>query len=133
MSTHLSHTQRPILLVANSSWYLSHYRRLLLQSLKQKRHHLVALSPVDSSTPELSEFLIHIPWRIHRSTDTNPFSLTISFLRMLLLVRAIKPRLVHSHTLKANLLAAIVTANFGIPCVLSFAGQHSCDVTFFFL
>ena len=41
---------------------------------------------------------------------------------MLFLVRAIKPRLVHSHTLKANLLAVVITAFFGVPCVLSFAG-----------
>ena len=114
---------RPLLVVANSSWYLLHYRRLLLETLQREGEHVVALSPVDSATPELSRLLIHIPWRIHRSTDANPFSLGVSFLRMLLLVRAIKPRLVHSHTLKANLLAVVVTAIFGVPCVLSFAGM----------
>jgi len=114
---------RPILVVANSSWYLLHYRRLLLQTLQEHDQHVVALSPVDSTTPRLSRLLIHIPWRIHRSTDTNPFSLGVSFLRIFFLVRAIKPQLVHSHTLKANLLAVVVTAIFGIPCVLSFAGM----------
>ena len=114
---------RPVLVVANSSWYLLHYRRLLLETLQREGEHVVALSPVDSATPELSRLLIHIPWRIHRSTDANPFSLGVSFLRMLFLVRAIKPRLVHSHTLKANLLAVVVTAIFGVPCVLSFAGM----------
>lgn len=114
---------RPILVVANSSWYLLHYRQLLLDTLKREGQHVMTLSPVDSTTPELSRLLIHIPWRIHRSTDANPFSLGISFLRMLFLVRAIKPRLVHSHTLKANLLAVVVTAIFGVPCVLSFAGM----------
>ena len=114
---------RPVLVVANSSWYLLHYRNLLLQSLQCDGKHVLALSPVDSSTPELSKLLIHIPWRIHRSTDSNPFSLGISFLRMLFLVRAIKPCFVHSHTLKANMLAVVVTAILGIPCVLSFAGM----------
>lgn len=113
---------RPFLVVANSSWYLFHYRRLLLETLRKEGEHVVALSPVDSTTPQLSRLLIHIPWRIHRTTDANPFSLGISFLRMLFLVRAIKPRLLHSHTLKANLLAVVVTAIFGVPCVLSFAG-----------
>jgi hypothetical protein len=114
---------RPLLVVANSSWYLLHYRHLLLETLQMEGEHVVALSPVDSATPELSRLLIHIPWRIHRSTDANPFSLGTSFLRMLFLVRAIKPRLVHSHTMKANLLAVVVTAIFGVPCVLSFAGM----------
>jgi glycosyltransferase involved in cell wall biosynthesis len=110
-------------MVANSSWYLLHYRQLLLETLQREGEHVVALSPVDSTTPELSRLLIHVPWRIHRSTDSNPLSLGISFLRMLFLVRAIKPRLVHSHTLKANLLAVVVTAILGVPCVLSFAGM----------
>ena len=123
------HGSRPLLVVANSSWYLAHYRQLLLEQLQHDGQHVVALSPVDSSTPELSRLLIHIPWRIHRSTDSNPFSFAISFLRMLFLVRAIKPRLVHSHTLKANLLTAVVTAMFGIPCVLSFAGMGRLSKT----
>ena len=114
---------RPVLVVANSSWYLLHYRNLLLETLQKAGEHVVALSPVDCTTPDLSKLLIHIPWRINRSTDSNPFSLAVSFLRMLFLVRAIKPRLVHSHTLKANLLAVVVTAFFGVPCVLSFAGM----------
>ena len=110
---------RPVLVVANSSWYLLHYRNLLLQSLQCDGKHVLALSPVDSSTPELSKLLIHIPWRIHRSTDSNPFSLGISFLRMLFLVRAIKPCFVHSHTLKANMLAVVVTAILGcLACSL---------------
>ena len=113
---------RPFLVVANSSWYLLHYRQLLLEALQREGEHVVALSPVDASTSSLSRLLIHIPWRIHRSTDANPFSLGISFLRMLFIMRAIKPRMVHSHTLKANLLAVVVTSFFGIPCVLSFAG-----------
>ena len=115
--------KRPILVVSNSSWYLFHYRKLLFETLLNAGMHVVALSPVDSSSPSLSDILLHIPWRIHRNTDSNPFSLLISFLRMLFLVRAIKPQLVHSHTLKANLLTSIVTSFFGIPSVLSFAGM----------
>ncbi len=117
------HYRRPVLVVANSSWYLWHYRKLLLQRLQQAREHVIALSPVDSTSPDLSNLLLHIPWRIHRSTDSHPFSFLVSFLRMFLLVRAIKPRLIHSHTLKANLLVAIVSAFFGVPCVMSFAGM----------
>jgi glycosyltransferase involved in cell wall biosynthesis len=123
MSKPISSDYRPILVIANSCWYLLHYRKLLLTDLQGQGQHVMALAPVDSAAPDLSRILIHVPWRIQRSADANPLSLGISFLRMMLLVRAIKPRLVHSHTLKANLLAAVVTAIFGIPCVLSFAGM----------
>ncbi len=110
------------MLIANSSWYLVHYRFLLIKELS-KKNKLITMSPVDMNSRKLSEYSIFIPWRIERSKDTNIFSLFVSFLRMLFLVRAIKPKLVHSHTLKANLLASIVTAIYGIPSVLSFAGM----------
>ena len=43
-------------------------------------------------------------------------------MRLILLIRAIKPKLVHSHTLQANLITSIICSFFGINCVLSFAG-----------
>ena len=41
---------------------------------------------------------------------------------MLFLVRAVKPKLIHSHTLRTNLIIAIVSSFYGIPCILSFTG-----------
>ena len=107
-------SSRPVLLVSNSSWYLIHYRNLLLRRLKQEGNHVVALAPVDSSSPELSRLLIHIPWRIHRIMTQVPCLFVFPFCDCFL-VRAIKPKLVHSHTLKANLLTALVTAFLGFP------------------
>ena len=52
---------RPVLVVANSSWYLLHYRNLLLETLQKAGEHVVALSPVDYY-PDLSKLLIHIPY-----------------------------------------------------------------------
>ena len=49
-------------------------------------------------------------------------SFLISFFRMLLIIRAIKPKLIHSHTLQANLITSIVGSFFGINCIFSFAG-----------
>ena len=118
---HSVQNKRPYCLLL-MRWYLLHYRKHLLTRLQHECEHVIALCPVDSATPELSNLVIHIPWRIHRATDAHPLSMVISFLRLIFLVRAIKPRLIHSHTLKANLLASIVSALFGVPCVLSFAG-----------
>ena len=41
---------------------------------------------------------------------------------MFYLLRAIKPKLVQSHTLKAKLIVSIWCSMLGVPCVLSFAG-----------
>ena len=80
------------------------------------------MAPIDSSSNELSKFSIFIPWKIQRSNDASVLSLLISFIKLLLIIRAIKPKLIHSHTLKTNLLTSVVAAVYGIPCVLSFAG-----------
>ena len=113
---------RPIMLISNSSWYLYHYRKLLIENLKKESEHILALAPYDSTSKNLSKLLIHIPWRISRSKKQNITSFLISFFRMLLIIRAIKPKLIHSHTLQANLITSIVGSIFGINCIFSFAG-----------
>ena len=85
-------TNRPIVITANSSFYLLHYRKLLIKDLKRKNK-VVTISPVDSSSNYLAKLSFNLPWRIDRSKDLNPFSFLISLLRMFFLIRAIKPNL----------------------------------------
>tara|TARA_A100000164_G_C21938325_1_gene789247 strand:- start:1973 stop:3187 length:1215 start_codon:yes stop_codon:yes gene_type:complete len=113
---------RPVLIIANSSWYLLHYRKLLLTKLKSKKVNVVSISPIDNSTLELSKLTLHVPWRISRSGNKNIFNLALSLIRLIFIFRTLKPKLVHSHTLKTNFLTAIASFCFGIPCILSFAG-----------
>lgn len=113
---------RPILVIANSSWYLEHYRNLLINEIS-KNNKLITMAPIDLNSEQLSKKSIFIPWRVHRSRDFNLFSLFFSFLKMLLLVRAIKPKLIHSHTLEVNLIASIISSLYGIPIVISFTGM----------
>ena len=113
---------RPIIIVSNSSWYILHYRKFLIQKLLKEKQHVLVISPYDSSSLELSKICIHIPWRINRIKSKNIFALFKSFFRLLFLVRALKPKLIHSHTLQANLITSIVGFVFGIPTIISFAG-----------
>ena len=121
-------TNRPILIIANSSWYLYHYRLLLIKEIS-KKNKLFTMSPIDKQSNELSENSIYIPWNIYRKNDFNFFSLIFSLFKLLLIVRALKPKLIHSHTLKTNLLSAIVTSLYGLPCVFSFAGMGRMSKT----
>ena len=59
-------SSRPIIIVSNSSWYILHYRKFLIQKLLKEKHHVLVISPYDSSSLELSKLCIHIPWRIKR-------------------------------------------------------------------
>jgi len=112
---------RPIVITANSSFYLLHYRKLLIKDLN-KKNKVVTISPVDLSSNSLAKLSFNLPWRIDRSKDLNPSSFLISLLRMFFLVRAIKPKLIHSHTLRTNLIVAFVCFFYNIPCILSFTG-----------
>tara|TARA_B100000161_G_scaffold70580_2_gene48468 strand:+ start:1362 stop:2648 length:1287 start_codon:yes stop_codon:yes gene_type:complete len=113
---------RPIILIANSSWYLYHYRNLLINKIS-KKNKIITIAPFDQSSRELSKISIFIPWNIRRKNDSNLISFIISFIKLMFLIKALKPKLIHSHTLKTNLITSIVTAIYGIPCVLSFAGM----------
>jgi len=114
-------SSRPIVITANSSFYLLHYRELLIKNLS-KKNHIITISPKDKSSNNLSKLSINLPWRIDRKKDRNPFSFIISLVRMSFLIRAIKPKMVHSHTLRTNLIIAIICSFYSIPCILSFTG-----------
>ncbi len=117
-----TNNQNSIFLIANSSWYLSHYRKMLLEELNYNNYHLITISPIDSYTKEISKLSFNIPWRISRSGNKNLFLLFMSLLRLIIIFRNLKPKLVHSHTLKTNFLTSVAAFIFGTPCVISFAG-----------
>ena len=48
---------------------------------------------------------------------------------MVLIVRVIKPRLIHSHTIKANLISSLTASFYGIPCIISFTGMGTLSKT----
>ena len=114
---------RTIFIIANSSWYINHYRKYLLYELKKKDlYNVVTISPIDDQTKELSKLSLNIPWRISRSGNKNLLKILKSLLRLILIFRSLKPIIVHSHTLKTNFLTSIAAFIFGTPCVISFAG-----------
>ncbi len=112
---------RPLILVANSSWYLLHYRKQLIEELNKKGEKVITISPVDIHSKHLSAISVFIPWNISRNNN-GLISLLISFVKYFFIVRALKPKIVHSHTLKANFIVSLVSSIFGIPTVLSFTG-----------
>ncbi len=112
----------PIVLASNSSWYLRNYRSSLIKNLINKNQHVIAVAPIDKSSLELSKLLPHIPWEINRKSIFNPLKFTLYFFKMLMIIKVLKPKLIHSHTLSSNLICSLVSLILDIPCALSFAG-----------
>tara|TARA_B100000886_G_scaffold339178_1_gene303873 strand:+ start:9391 stop:10629 length:1239 start_codon:yes stop_codon:yes gene_type:complete len=113
---------RPIVLISNSSNYLYHYRLLLIEKLLSQGHNVIALSPIDSTASKLSKKCLHIPLGIKRINDSNPISFYISIVKMFFILKVLKPKLVHSHTIKINFITIIVSCIFEIPTIISFSG-----------
>ena len=88
---------RPIILIANSSWYIWHYRKLLIETLSKDKEHVIAVSPIDLNTKYISKKILHVPFKMFRSSSANPFSLIISLIKMYFTIRLLKPKLIHSY------------------------------------
>ena len=52
---------RPIIFIANSSWYLDHYRKELIKKCAEKNN-VISISPIDKSIRNLSKISLHSSW-----------------------------------------------------------------------
>lgn len=114
---------KTIIFTANSSWYLYNYRSVLIDTCHQHGAKIIIIAPKDYFSGKLAKNFIFVPWRISRSMVISPFHFIKSCVRLLLLIRAVKPDLIHSHTLKPNVIVAAASYLYNIPSVISFSGM----------
>tara|TARA_Y100000589_G_scaffold81204_1_gene75109 strand:- start:386 stop:1579 length:1194 start_codon:yes stop_codon:yes gene_type:complete len=112
-----------IIIIANSSKYLVHYRSLLIKKLNQVYENLYVIAPIDKSTKELKKLAKYIPLNYYRQNEFNFYIFITLFFILFKSIRSIRPKLVHSHTLKTNLLVSIVNFFLGVNTIISFPGM----------
>ena len=71
---------KKIVLIANTSKYLMHYRFLLINKLNKSDKKLFVISPTDKSSYELKKISRFVPWYLPNKNQFNPFDLIKSFL-----------------------------------------------------
>ena len=113
---------KKFILVSNTSRYLFHYRSLLLDELKNNFKYLYVIAPEDEYTKFLIDIVNFINFKLSKTRNYDPLNLIKSFYGLFISIKNIKPHIVHSHTLKPNLIVSIVNLFFGINTVISFAG-----------
>ena len=118
-----SEIYKNIVLIANTSKYLIHYRCLLLRKLNSLYSKIYVISPADNFTNKLNKLAKYRSWYLPSKNQYNPFILIQSFFILLKSIKDIDPYLVHSHTLKPNFLISIVNLFLGIKTVISFPGM----------
>ena len=111
------------ILVANTSKYLFHYRLLLIKKLNIYFKNVFILAPVDKSSDKLKEISKYIPWHLSNKKDFDLFLFDKVLFLLLKEIRPIKPAIVHSHTIKPNLLISVLNSFLGLRTVLSFPGM----------
>ncbi len=116
-------TNQKVIIIANTSKYLFQYRLLLINKINALYEKAFVLSPIDKYSKELNKIVKHLPWYLPYENNFNPIKLIKSFFHLLFIIRSIKPTLVHSHTLKPNLLISIINLFLGIKTVISFPGM----------
>lgn len=112
-----------IILLSNTSRYLFHYRYLLINKLKRFYRDVYIFAPFDQSSENLKKVSEYREWKLSYKNHYDLKNLFNSFLKLLIEIKNINPYILHSHTLKPNLLISITSFFFGNNIIISFAGM----------
>ena len=117
-----ANSRQSIILIANSSWYLFHYRAHLIDQIKNSKYKPIAIAPKDNFSMKLSNICELKEWPISRKNTLNILALIKPFISLFYIFWNCRPHIIHSHTLKSNLIVSIFASIFGYRTVLSFTG-----------
>jgi glycosyltransferase involved in cell wall biosynthesis len=114
---------RTVVLAANSSWNLAHFRAGLIRGLKAAGYTPIAIAPEhprgDARLTELGIEQLII--RLDRS-GLNPFADLVSLLRYRRLLGRVRPAAFLGFTVKPNIYGSMAAASLGIPVIANVSG-----------
>ena len=111
-----------ILLLANSSWNLLHFRKPLIQAFRQAGHEVFALAPADQHREALAEMCTYLPLTKLQASGQNPIQDWHFFRELERIFQRIKPDLVLPFTIKPCIWAPRAAHKQGIACVPTMTG-----------
>lgn len=107
-----------VLVVANSSWNLSHFRGGLIRALHKAHIRVVAAVPDgDPPVPELTTYSFPL-----KAESVAPLTELRSILGLIGILRAVKPAAVLSFTPKGNIYAGLAARAVGVPVIPNVSG-----------
>ena len=109
---------KKILLLSNTSRYIFQYRLLLLKTLRNSCKELFILAPFDKTSKLFNRFAEFREWKLQEKNNYSLNNFIKSFIQLFINIKEIRPDIVHSHTLKANLLISLI--NFFLVLILLF-------------
>jgi len=115
-------TKKRIVICANASWNLVNFRRPIIRALIDDGFELVAVSPPDNHVDELRA--LGCDWRSMpmENMGTSPVADAMLFLRMVKLLRELKPVAYLGYTIKPNVYGVLAARLLGIPAFPNVSG-----------
>lgn len=108
-----------VLVVANNSWNLYHFRLELLQALRDKGLEVILVCSPDSFISKLSDEGFNIiPWCIERGS-LNFFKELRALLKLLQIYKREKPEIVHHFTIKPNFYGSLAARFVNISYIIN--------------
>lgn len=108
-------TDRRIVLVANTSWYLYNFRQSTIRALLDRGAQVICVAPEDSGSPSLKKMgAQHVPLFL-RPDSYNPFVEAYSLYALLRTLWRLRPDFTFNFTIKANVYAGLANRFLGRP------------------
>lgn len=113
-----------ILMIANNSWNLQHFRRPVMIGLADAGHAITTVSPDPEGIEVEGIRPPHRPWTMQRA-GMNPLKEAATLERLRRIIAQEEPDLVFSFTIKPNLYAALAGRLTGTPVIPNVSGLGS--------
>lgn len=111
-----------ILLVANSSWNLFHFRKPLIEGLQKAGYEVVSLAPSDDHQSKLEALCRFVPLKSLQASGQNPIQDWLFFRELQQQFSELQPQLVLAFTIKPCVWAPLAARRLGIRCVPTMTG-----------
>ncbi len=110
---------KKIVLVANTSWNIHHFRSSLLEALEEHKISITVLAPADAHSVHLYNrpHLRYIPLNRLNRRGMNPFKEWSAIGELKKRFREEAPDLIIQFTIKPNIYGSLAAADLGIPVV----------------
>ena len=115
-------TNKDIIIIGNTSWYLYNFRIGLLNRLLNSGHRLTILAPLDEYSKKIQQLGCSFHELEMDNQSLNPFKDFLLFRRIKLLLIHYKPDLVIHYTIKPVIYGSLVSNKFNIPFVNNITG-----------
>jgi len=111
--------KKRVVLIANSIWNIVNYRVNMIRSLENAGYNVVVFAPKDKDLRHLNTAFFHIPVN---AKSMNPIADILLIVRLVILLRQMKPDVVLNFTIKPVIYGTISARILGIPCVNNITG-----------